>query len=372
MSAVFRNLTTRFSIRRPQTVALCAVAGLLVFAACSKAPEVEPSKLLLIPRSAEQPIAIVDGKNVSGNWLFHWCATQKVVVEADGIAKVDDWSLIKAGRKLLVEMTLLANEAERLGITVPEEDIEKQLSEEMGRFESTKEWRDRLEQSRMTVEERRDQIRTELLFQRYTDEVLKPAVREQQVTPETLRAFYDKFGEELFSQEAAIRVMHLMRSAAKDAPDADRDRERQIITQARQRILGGEEFADVARELSTDKSALEGGDLGFVPASAMQGMIPELVEELKSLKEGQTSGIIETAHGFHLIQAAEVNTARVLSFDEVKADIENRVMREALMQATSQALQELRSAADIKYLDLSLIPGMVPDPNEVQDAAEQT
>ena len=49
----------------------------------------------------------------------------------------------------------------------------------------------------------------------------KPAVREQQVTPETLRAFYDKFGEELFSQEAAIRVMHLMRSAAKDAPDAE-------------------------------------------------------------------------------------------------------------------------------------------------------
>ncbi len=67
----------------------------------------------------------------------------------------------------------------------------------------------------------------------------------------------------------------------------------------RDRIGGGEDFGEVAREWSDCPSAGRGGDLGYFGKGAM---VPEFELAAFALAVDEVSDIVETAFGFHLIR----------------------------------------------------------------------
>jgi peptidyl-prolyl cis-trans isomerase D len=95
--------------------------------------------------------------------------------------------------------------------------------------------------------------------------------------------------------------------------------------------------AKIAKEQSKDPgSAAQGGDLGFFGKSMM---VKPFEDVAFSLKPGETSGIVETDFGFHIIRVTEVKPAQVKPLEEVRADIE-RDLR------TLQAQKRFAEAAD--------------------------
>jgi parvulin-like peptidyl-prolyl isomerase len=78
-----------------------------------------------------------------------------------------------------------------------------------------------------------------------------------------------------------------------------RVRTRQAAEDALKRLNAREDFATLARALSTDSSAGRGGDLGHVVPA-------DLAEPLRSavtrLAPGETSGVVETTRGFVLVR----------------------------------------------------------------------
>jgi parvulin-like peptidyl-prolyl isomerase len=67
-----------------------------------------------------------------------------------------------------------------------------------------------------------------------------------------------------------------------------------------QRLLRqGQDFAEVAEKWSICSSARAGGDLGDLRGKKLD---PEFEEVASELKPGETSGIVRTRFGFHLIQ----------------------------------------------------------------------
>jgi parvulin-like peptidyl-prolyl isomerase len=111
---------------------------------------------------------------------------------------------------------------------------------------------------------------------------------------------------------------------------------REIAQEVLARLQAGEDFAYLAREYSEDISSREsGGDVGFFP----RGVMPPEVEEIAfSLEAGQTSEIVESQFGFHIIQ--------VLERDEREIAVE---LFESLRQQTfMQWLQEQRGGAVIE------------------------
>jgi peptidyl-prolyl cis-trans isomerase D len=85
------------------------------------------------------------------------------------------------------------------------------------------------------------------------------------------------------------------------ALDDEKQPVKQKAEQARERVLKGESFAAVARELSQGPSAIQGGDLGCIGSGYGIGA-DELKKAAESLKPGDVSTVIESPRGYHVLK----------------------------------------------------------------------
>lgn len=107
------------------------------------------------------------------------------------------------------------------------------------------------------------------------------------------------------------------------------------------RLAEGEDFAELADELSEDTTTKDkGGDLGWSPRGRM---IAEFEEVAFSLKPGEISKVVETQFGFHIVKVEERDGERELEQEELE------ILRQ---MAFAQWLQEQREAAEIEYFPL--------------------
>jgi peptidyl-prolyl cis-trans isomerase D len=81
----------------------------------------------------------------------------------------------------------------------------------------------------------------------------------------------------------------------------------------------GANFEELAKKYSEDPGTkTKGGDLGWI----LQGQtVPEFEKAAFSLNRGETSGLIRTQYGFHIIKVLDKETAHTKPFEEVKDSI---------------------------------------------------
>jgi parvulin-like peptidyl-prolyl isomerase len=77
-------------------------------------------------------------------------------------------------------------------------------------------------------------------------------------------------------------------------------------------IRSGADFSALALKYSLDfSSRAAGGDLGWFPRGVLA--VPEVEAAAFALKPGETSGVIHSAVGYHLVKVLEIDPARPLS-----------------------------------------------------------
>lgn len=124
------------------------------------------------------------------------------------------------------------------------------------------------------------------------------------------------------------------------------------IRAAAEAIAGGRDFAEVAREVSTDGSARQGGDLGWFGPGVM---IPEFEEVVRNLQPGQVSEPLQTRFGWHLVRLAETRIASVPPLDAVREDLVNELRREAMQTL----IASLRAATAVENLSQGMDPALL-------------
>jgi len=148
---------------------------------------------------------------------------------------------------------------------------------------------------------------------------------------------------------------------------------REKIEAVQLRLKSGEDFATVAKEDSDDASAAEGGSLGWFRQDAM---VAAFGQAAFSMSKGDTSDIIESQFGYHIILLEDIREAKIKSFAEVKDSlkedlIEAHAAEEAykLSQDLDEALgmeDSLKAAAESLNLKMKSI-----DPLSLDEAIAQ-
>jgi peptidyl-prolyl cis-trans isomerase C len=108
----------------------------------------------------------------------------------------------------------------------------------------------------------------------------------------------------------------------------------------------GAAFADLAKKYSQDPgSAPNGGDLGFFGKGQM---VPAFEQAAFGLKPGQTSGVVETPFGYHIIRVSEAKAGRDLTYDEVKGQIDDYLKQQLRDRKSQEFVDQLKAKGKIQ------------------------
>jgi peptidyl-prolyl cis-trans isomerase C len=114
---------------------------------------------------------------------------------------------------------------------------------------------------------------------------------------------------------------------------------------ARKRVVeGGEDFAEVAKQVSTGPSAQQGGDLGLFGKGRM---VPAFEKAAFALKKGEVSQPVKTQFGWHIIQVTEIQGGQPPTFEQVKDRLAQRMMQQHMREELEKLTDRLRSKARI-------------------------
>jgi len=142
--------------------------------------------------------------------------------------------------------------------------------------------------------------------------------------------------------EAQVKVRHILISVNSQDPKAD------AIAKAKaQGILDqlhhGADFAKLAKEYSDDPgSKAQGGELGWIKHGAT---VPAFDKAAFALQPGQTSDLVRSRYGYHIIQVEAKQPAHTKPLDEVKADITATLTHQHEQQQEQNYAQKLAGEA---------------------------
>ncbi len=163
-------------------------------------------------------------------------------------------------------------------------------------------------------------------------EALKKDVK---VSDEDLRKYYTE-NEKRYTAPEERRASHILIKAEKGMSQADRDKAKakaeSLLAEVRKNPAS---FAELARKNSEDPgSAEKGGDLDFFGRGAM---VKPFEDAAFALKAGETSGLVQSDFGYHIIRVTEARGGEKRSFDAVRPEIENEIRTQLAQKRYSEA-----------------------------------
>jgi peptidyl-prolyl cis-trans isomerase C len=161
-------------------------------------------------------------------------------------------------------------------------------------------------------------------------ELFEDYKKKNPITDVEAQAEYDKFKGQATGTE--YRARHIL---------VDKEEEAKALIK---QIKAGAKFEELATKNSKDTgSAANGGDLDFAKP---ESYVPEFGGALTKLKKGEmTDEPVKSQFGFHIIRLDDTRAASFPAFDEVKAQLKQR-MEQVKMQAFQD---ELRNKAKTDY-----------------------
>lgn len=269
----------------------------------------------------------------------------------------------------MINQEILLARAATAKLTATDAEVDKAYDERKGPSDAV--FQAQLLQRGLSVDDMKKAVRRELTIQKIIDRDLGPKLA---VTDREIGDFYtanrDKFNIPETQYHIAqivitpVREPQLRNRLNDDATTvAEADKKSQMVMD---KLKGGATFSDVAMDYSEDPaSAPQGGDLGFVSASALGRVPPQLRDAVLQSEPGMVK--IVTAGGAHtlvLLVGREAAGQRELSDPTVKDNIRNSLRQRKEQVLRSAYIAAARSESKIvNYLAQQIVDsqGKPPD-----------
>ncbi len=135
----------------------------------------------------------------------------------------------------------------------------------------------------------------------YKNQLMTPYLHDDEFKKQMLKEAYERTVEE-------VRASHIVIAYPKNKQDNDTIALKQKIEKARQRVLNGEDFIKVAKEVSDDPSVkINGGDLGYFSAFRM---VYQFEDVAYTTKIGEVSKPFSTRFGYHILKVTDKRKSR--------------------------------------------------------------
>lgn len=241
----------------------------------------------------------------------------------------------------LIGQELIFQESLKKGIKVEDKAIDAKVDKMKQGFADEEAFKAALEKSKISEDKLRSDLRKKMCVQTYIDQEF---TKSTMVPENEIKSFYDSHPE-AFKKPEQIRARHILIKVDQTADKEVKEKAREKIIKIQERIKKGEDFAELAKEVSEDGSAEKGGDLGYFGRGAM---VPPFEEAAFALAKDEVSDIVETQFGYHLIKVEDKNPESTIKYDEVKDRLQDYLTQLKIREKVKTRLGQLTEKAKIE------------------------
>ncbi|MCM8822014.1 MAG: peptidyl-prolyl cis-trans isomerase [Candidatus Omnitrophica bacterium] len=187
--------------------------------------------------------------------------------------------------------------------------------------------------TKLTEEQKKniERLKTMYIITNYVSTLLQ----EHPVTDTELKAMYEKNPQQYQTPEKR-KLRHIIVS--------DEAKAKEILEQLKK----GASFEEIASNNNSDATKQRGGDLGW----GQKGIYVKEFEDVAfALKKGETSGIVKTQFGYHIIRVDDITPCSQKSFAEVSQEIKRKLEQERIMDFEQQLRNKYRVEVDYSVIE---------------------
>ena len=242
----------------------------------------------------------------------------------------------------LVDQKLMEQVIKRYNITAGDTEVDLAIEDVKKQNGITQEALERaLTREGISWEEYRDQVRKQI---ERTKLVNRQVHTRTKMDDADAKKYYEAHSEE-FKQEEEILVRHILIPIGPGSTEEQKEAARKKAQEVLAKIRAGADFAQLAKQVSSGPTAAQGGSLGWLRRGET---LPEFEAAAFVVDKGQTSDLVPTKIGFHIVRVEDKRPAHTLSFSEAREAIKRKITQDKMEADFSDWLKKLRENAYIE------------------------
>lgn len=232
----------------------------------------------------------------------------------------------------MVTEKLILQEAKKENIKVEEGEVKGQVDRLIKeRFPSQEAFNQFMKEQKFSLSDLESELKSQLIAEKLADKVI--VQKKINVSDQEAKEYFQAH-QASYNIPELVRARHIL---VKDKAQAEK-----ILKE----LEGGKDFALEAKKYSLDPGSKEkGGDLGYFGRGQM---VPPFEKAAFSLKIGQTSGIIQSDYGYHIIKLEDHKKERVFQFQQVRGEVKKQLENIKKKDIWEKYLADLRLNGKIK------------------------
>ncbi|WP_342603776.1 peptidylprolyl isomerase [Peribacillus sp. FSL E2-0159] len=270
------------------------IAGIMAFAMIS---------------STDKTMASIDGEKINKDELYD------ALIAGYGADTLD----------LLITNKLVELEAEKAGIKIKDEEIQKEIDTMVESYGDEKSLKEQLEASGSSMEA----LKKDIVVYLQTKKLVEPRIT---VTDDEISTYFED-NKDTFAQAEQVEASHILVEDEKTAKKVAKE------------IAEGGDFAKLAAEYSTDtETADNGGSLGYFGKG---DMVEEFEDVAFDLDINKVSDPVKSDYGYHIIKVTGKKEAKKANLEDSKDVIKETLLSERLQEEYPVWLAEVKKEHEI-------------------------
>ncbi len=306
----------------------------------------------------ERVVAVVGERPVLWTELVHRAAATRVQIRMQtrdaNVISVQEQEMYRELLDRMIDDRLEEQQADKAHVSVTPDEVDRgianiaaQAQSQQGRPVSVDDVLAEVHRRGMTDQDFRDEIRRQILEGKLIELRVRPRVR---VTDQDAHAAYQHWVQELKEKQPVdVRTLplHVPASSTPGQVEARRALAQEIVDKAR----GGTDFCELVTSYSDDTSTRDTcGSRGPQPFA---GLLPPIQDAIRATKPGTVSDpiLVHTPPDDAIVVLMYGGETKAPPFDQVKGEMDQQALLDALERARKQWLKELRGKV---YIDVRL------------------